>query len=409
MDQEESTTGSLAPDDSASALYRQDQWDQRPNTFYARRRPGSRSRPPRFQLYRPERRSSRYIDREAAAVSRKQNRIWEQLAQLDSDAEQAPGRPLVRIPRPSTARSGRASFATSDVRTIYDNTTNPFSSVNYSGRVNLPQHNDPPSGHPSNHFRAKPARVRIVEPNFSSQSSSSFGDEGYAEDEDWDDVDSESREGSQDLDPEELDPSEDAEPEIPDRRIDIIHDPSQATRDITVRLEMELEEDWELDIDEFCRLRRLGRFKDAKAHFASRLEHLSHDNPYIRLLYADMLLACGDYKSLRSLPPVPNVLSPDQPGTTPDDRYSLNLVATNYGLLDVLSQRREPLNVSHVDGSIRSTLTSLRAGIFVTSTEVRHSGHSLVQQRYLTAAFPRLKCSLCVTESGIIWRTVRGA
>ncbi|KAK3330863.1 hypothetical protein B0H66DRAFT_528204 [Apodospora peruviana] len=84
------------------------------------------------------------------------------------------------------------------------------------------------------------------------------------------------------------------------RNIDIVHDPAELAKDITVKLRLPIEEDFQPDLEAFCRLRRLGRFKDANDHFEAKLKHLS-TVPYVLVHYAEMLLASGDYKSLRSL------------------------------------------------------------------------------------------------------------
>ena len=158
------------------------------------------------------------------------------------------------------------------------------------------------------------------------------------------------------------------------KRVDIIYDASRAPRDLTIRLQMDIEEDVERELEEFSRLRRLGRFKDAKAHFDSKLEHLS-TTPYFQMLYAEMLLACGDYKPLQSLPSITQFCSLGRLNETPDDKFSRNLVETNYGLLDVLSQRSEPIDIIGVKVSVHSTLTTLSAGPIECSTEVRFSGY----------------------------------
>src|SRR5690606_27233622 len=49
-----------------------------------------------------------------------------------------------------------------------------------------------------------------------------------------------------------------SESEIATARVDLIHDPSQASKDMSIRLELDVEEDWDDDLEEFCRLRRLG-------------------------------------------------------------------------------------------------------------------------------------------------------
>ncbi|KAK3952577.1 hypothetical protein QBC32DRAFT_140111 [Pseudoneurospora amorphoporcata] len=81
--------------------------------------------------------------------------------------------------------------------------------------------------------------------------------------------------------------------EVETKAFDIVYDPSRAAKDITIRLAMPIEEDLGLDLGEFCRLRRLGQFKDARNLYRTRLERHS-TTPYIVLYYAEMLMASGD-------------------------------------------------------------------------------------------------------------------
>jgi hypothetical protein len=91
------------------------------------------------------------------------------------------------------------------------------------------------------------------------------------------------------------------DPQFLPKRADLVCDPSQAVRDLSVRLEMEVEEDWDLDFEAFCRLSRLGRFNEAKQHFRSRLQHLD-TIPYLLVEYVNMLLSSGDYNAIQRMP-----------------------------------------------------------------------------------------------------------
>lgn len=137
---------------------------------------------------------------------------------------------------------------------------------------------------------------------------------------------------------------------------------------MSIRLDLEVEDDWEDDLEEFCRLKRLGRIKEAKEHFWSTLEHVS-TIPYIRIQYAEMLQSSGDYKSLQSLEFLPE-FPPNPEEESPGDRSRGKLVA-NYALLDVLSQRPIPNYLAAAWGVVRSTLKALAADTMVGSTEVR--------------------------------------
>ncbi|KAK7981532.1 hypothetical protein PG988_003770 [Apiospora saccharicola] len=84
------------------------------------------------------------------------------------------------------------------------------------------------------------------------------------------------------------------------KRVNAVWDPSQNS-DITIHLKLPLQEEGlDEQIEEFCRLRRLGDFASAKRFFAQNLED-HHDNPYLLVQYAEMLLEQGDYITLSSL------------------------------------------------------------------------------------------------------------
>lgn len=156
---------------------------------------------------------------------------------------------------------------------------------------------------------------------------------------------------------------------------------------MSIRLNLEVEDDWEDDLEEFCRLKRLGRIKEAKEHFWSTLEHVS-TIPYIRIQYAEMLQSSGDYKSLQSLAFLPE-FPPNPEEESPGDRSRGKLVA-NYALLDVLSQRPIPNYLAAAWSVVRSTLKALAADTMVGSTEVRREQ----QQWTLVLPFLRLRLTL---------------
>jgi hypothetical protein len=162
------------------------------------------------------------------------------------------------------------------------------------------------------------------------------------------------------------------ETEMATTQVDLIHDPSQASKDMSIRLELDMEEDWDDDLEEFCRLSRLGLINDAKEHFRSTLEHVS-TIPYIRVQYAEMLLFSGDYKGFHNLDFLPEY--PPQPSEeTADDRSRGKLVA-NYALLDLLSQRPIPKYLTAAWSVVRTTLKALATESTVGYTEVRVQPH----------------------------------
>jgi hypothetical protein len=157
-------------------------------------------------------------------------------------------------------------------------------------------------------------------------------------------------------------------------RIDLAHDPSKVPKDMSIRLELDAEEDWEDDLEEFCRLRRLGLFNEAREQFRTTLEHVSANNPYIRVQYAEMLLSCGDYKGFQDFVFIPDFL-PHPSEETSEDRNRGKLVA-NYALLDLLSQRPIPNFLTAAWGVVRHTLRALATETTMGSTEVRRTALS---------------------------------
>ncbi|KAL2266350.1 hypothetical protein VTJ83DRAFT_5702 [Remersonia thermophila] len=144
---------------------------------------------------------------------------------------------------------------------------------------------------------------------------------------------------------------------------DLVLDPSQGGKDMALRVDMDIQEDWSEDLELFCRLKRLGLIKEAKEHFRSSLGHL-RNIPYLRVQYAEMLLFAGYYKEFQDLEFV-------SPGNEIADGHSQEKLAANYALLDLLSQR--PIS-NYIDGAwqvVRSTLKSLRADCLIGSTEVQ--------------------------------------
>ncbi|KAL2169895.1 hypothetical protein VTG60DRAFT_5510 [Thermothelomyces hinnuleus] len=151
-------------------------------------------------------------------------------------------------------------------------------------------------------------------------------------------------------------------------RVDLVYDPSQTSKDMSVRLVLDVEEDWEYELEEFCRLKRLGLIIEAKEHFWSRLGHVS-TIPYIRVQYAEMLQSCGDFKSLQCLDFLPE-FPPDPWGETTEDRNRGKLVA-NHTLLDFLSQRPISNYVAAAWSCVRQTLKALASELAVGSTEIQ--------------------------------------
>ncbi|KAI3316724.1 hypothetical protein HD806DRAFT_516885 [Xylariaceae sp. AK1471] len=86
------------------------------------------------------------------------------------------------------------------------------------------------------------------------------------------------------------------------RHVDGVWDPAQS-RDLTVHLKMNIQEDLDEILEEFCCLQRLGDFNSARSYFEANLEgHV--EQPYVLVQYGEMLLEQGDYLSIANLGPI---------------------------------------------------------------------------------------------------------
>lgn len=73
-------------------------------------------------------------------------------------------------------------------------------------------------------------------------------------------------------------------------------------QDASVHLELPITDDYDAELEEFCRLQRLGNFGAAEDYFGKKLEpYLS--NPYVFVQFGQMLLEKGDYLAFERLNP----------------------------------------------------------------------------------------------------------
>lgn len=73
-------------------------------------------------------------------------------------------------------------------------------------------------------------------------------------------------------------------------------------QDASVHLELPITDDHDAELEEFCRLQRLGNFGAAEDYFEKKLEpYLS--NPYVFVQFGQMLLEKGDYLAFERLNP----------------------------------------------------------------------------------------------------------
>ncbi|KAI7777907.1 hypothetical protein LA080_002959 [Diaporthe eres] len=83
-------------------------------------------------------------------------------------------------------------------------------------------------------------------------------------------------------------------------------------QDASVHLELPITDDHNAELEEFCRLQRLGNFGAAEDHFKKKLEpYLS--NPYVFVHFGQMLLEKGDYLAFERLNPEAIFGKEDQP------------------------------------------------------------------------------------------------
>lgn len=71
-------------------------------------------------------------------------------------------------------------------------------------------------------------------------------------------------------------------------------------QDASVHLELLITDDHETELEEFCRLQRLGNFAAAEEYFKDNLETYLN-NPYVFVQYGQMLLEKGDYLAFERL------------------------------------------------------------------------------------------------------------
>ncbi|KAI0140371.1 hypothetical protein BJ166DRAFT_117015 [Pestalotiopsis sp. NC0098] len=83
--------------------------------------------------------------------------------------------------------------------------------------------------------------------------------------------------------------------------VDGIWDPEESN-DLTVHLDLDIREDLDQELEEFCRLYRIGSFQKARSFFDRNLaEHL--EKPHVFMMYAEMLFHQGSYHEICELDP----------------------------------------------------------------------------------------------------------
>ncbi|GAW23508.1 hypothetical protein ANO14919_130670 [Xylariales sp. No.14919] len=120
---------------------------------------------------------------------------------------------------------------------------------------------------------------------------------------------------------------------LTDKKIDGIL--TSDSGDLTVSLELDLQDDIEGQIEELVRRSRLGQFAAAKEFFQENFQDYSN-NPYLLVLYADLLLQQGDFRGVTCLEGRPIF---DLAKKLPDSR-ELQLLRLNWELVQLSAKSR---------------------------------------------------------------------
>ncbi|KAK3495699.1 hypothetical protein B0T13DRAFT_303484 [Neurospora crassa] len=161
--------------------------------------------------------------------------------------------------------------------------------------------------------------------------------------------------------------------QLKNKVVDAIHDPSLSTKDITIRIGLPIEQDISLDLESFCRLRRLGRFSAARKVYESKL--VQHSTaPYILVQYAEMLVVSGNYKGFNKL------IYPEESASAADHNLE-----TNFALLKLVAHS-ETRYTTNAMKTVLSVINSMKGAQLVGSTEIQIFSLCLQIMCYLKAA-----------------------
>ncbi|EAA36127.3 hypothetical protein GE21DRAFT_2319 [Neurospora crassa] len=162
--------------------------------------------------------------------------------------------------------------------------------------------------------------------------------------------------------------------QLKNKVVDAIHDPSLSTKDITVRIGLPIEQDISLDLESFCRLRRLGRFSEARKVYESKL--VQHSTaPYILVQYAEMLVVSGNYRGFHEL------IYPEESASAADHN-----LAINFALLELAAHSETLGYTAHAMKTVLSVINSMKGTQLVGSTEIQMFSLCLQIMCYLKPA-----------------------
>ncbi|KAK5654941.1 hypothetical protein OQA88_6698 [Cercophora sp. LCS_1] len=162
------------------------------------------------------------------------------------------------------------------------------------------------------------------------------------------------------------------------KAIDIVTDPSMAAKDIVVRLQLPIEEDYDDELEVFSHLWRVGRFRDAEDYFQVHLQDLRHI-PFVLLQHANMFLACGNYTKTCDLVRHAQPLLPNKGRRRGDGRP--DKLSMSFELLELLSQ---PQSLQYAPSTLAKVVDymprSLPSGETMSSTDASFQQVNLIRE-----------------------------
>jgi hypothetical protein len=135
---------------------------------------------------------------------------------------------------------------------------------------------------------------------------------------------------------------------------------SSQFNDVTVRLEADIREDLSQELEDFCRLYKMGSFTKARSFFDEFLEiHL--DKPYVFVIYAEMLLRQGSFHEISELD---DKVMRESRGEVGQDIYP-SLLKNYWCLIRLISETHEGQKIPYPNKIIGHLLEDLNSSFTV--------------------------------------------
>lgn len=165
---------------------------------------------------------------------------------------------------------------------------------------------------------------------------------------------------------------------------------SHHSSNMTFRLEFDLTEDLDDELDEFNRITRVGNFREAKSFFDEHLRTYI-DVPCVFVQYGDMLLKQGDYRSIELLDDSCAFPSTGHDGNFDTENEQVRDLQHSWHLIKAVALSHTQTKLSPVLKNIRIMRRSLPFKISgITSTKVRrHLPFSLWFRSLITQFWTR--------------------